>query len=112
MAPQKDECPFWPQHQGLVLDSHPFAPHPFLPPALRAAGSVSGLAVLDNLPGVARSAPLLPVPVVVPAQVDRDEEQLRFICIMRAHWAILEVLMQHLQQLLEVSIHGSSNAGV
>ena len=55
-----------------------------------------------DVPGVVRGAPLLPEPVEVAAQVDRDEEQLRLIGILRPDAALQQVLMEQL--------HGTASA--
>lgn len=77
--------------------THPFAPHPLLPPTFWAARPVPGLTVIHNLPGLARRAPLLPVPVIIAPQVHWDEEQLRHLWVLCPRWALLEVLVQELR---------------
>ena len=80
--------------------THPFGPHPLLPPALGASSPVPRLAVPPNLPGVPGGAPLLPVPVVVPPKVHRNHEQLRLFWILSPDTAAQKMLMQDLQATL------------
>ena len=69
-----------------------------------------GKALLVDVPGIARGAPLLPEPVEVAAQVDRDEEQLRLIRVLCPHLALEQVLVQQLQGQLRSSADGTQAA--
>ena len=67
---------------------------PFVPEALW--GGVCGKAVLMDVPRVVRGAPLLPKPVEVAAQKDRDEEQLRLSRIFCPDAALQQMLVEQL----------------
>ena len=59
------------------------------------------------VPSIARRCLLLPEPVNVTAQIDRDEEQLRLIRILCSFLALQQVLMDHLHMQLQLSSGGT-----
>ena len=59
------------------------------------------------VPSIARRCLLLPEPVNVTAQIDRDEEQLRLIRILCSFFALQQVLMDHLHMQLQLSSGGT-----